>query len=83
MSRIEALLNEFKLAKSAVDGEMLRLWPVGTEIQFTIMHGQRNPSSGTVLSAGWREGYLRVEHHEAKPNSRYAYREVHYSDVLA
>jgi hypothetical protein len=82
MSRIEALLNEFKLAKSALAGELLRLWPAGTEVRFTIMHGQRNASTGTVCSAGWHEGYLRVKHHEAKPNSRYAYREVHYSDML-
>lgn len=83
MSRLEALLNEFKLAKGAVDGEILRLWPVGTEIHFVLMHGQRNPSTGTVHGPGWREGYVRVQHHQAKPNSRYAYRDVHYSDVLA
>jgi hypothetical protein len=82
MSRLEALLNEAALAKSAAEAELLRMHPPGSEVRFTIMHGQRNASTGTVWSAGWRVGYLRVKHHEAKENSRYAYRDVHHSQVL-
>lgn len=82
MKKLERLLTKAKQAQEAAKAELMRMHPPGSEVRFMIMHGQRNASTGTVWSAGWRDGYVRVKHHEAKPNSRYAFRDVHYSDVL-
>lgn len=73
-------------AKSAAEAELLRMYPVGSEIEFTIMPGQVRASSGTVVGLGYSScystGYLRVKHHEAKPRSRYACRDVHHTKIL-
>lgn len=79
---LERLLATVQTATEAVKNELLRLHPIGSEVRFTITHGQRNASTGTVIGIGWRPDYLRVRHHEAKPRSRYAYREVHWQQVL-
>lgn len=80
--KIEHLLLQVKEAQKKAESELLRLYPAGKDVHFTIMSGQRNPSTGRVLGPGWRDGYLRVLHHEAKENSRYQVRSVHYTDVL-
>ncbi|MEY2655318.1 MAG: hypothetical protein RLZZ524_2346 [Pseudomonadota bacterium] len=82
MTKLEYWLAKVRQMQDAAQSELLRMHPPGSEIQFTIKHGQRNASTGTVWSAGFRDGYLRVKHHEAKEGSRYAFRDVHYSDVL-
>lgn len=82
MSTIENLLANVEAATKAAHAEMLRLYPVGAEIRFTIMPGQRNASTGTVACAGHIPGYVRVRHHQAKERSRYAYRDVHHTQVL-
>ncbi len=80
--KLEHLLAQAKLAQQKAEAQLLRMYPPGKDVQFTIMHGQRNASTGRVLGPGWQDGYLRVWHHEAKENSRYQVRSVHYSDVL-
>lgn len=82
VSHMQALLDDLGAIKRAVEEELLRLYPVGTEIRFTISHGQRNASTGTVVGVGWAPGALRVQHHEAKPHGRYRYRDVHYTHVM-
>jgi hypothetical protein len=82
MKKLETLLTKAKEADASVNTELMRLFPVGSQLCFTIKHGQRTPSTGRVHGLGGMRGYLRVQHYEAKPNSRYAYRNVHYSDVL-
>lgn len=82
MNRLEELLAAAEAAKKAAASELLRLYPTGSEVRFFIMHGQRNASTGTVYGVGHDAGYLRVKHHEAKPRSRYAVREVHHTQVL-
>lgn len=80
--KLERLLAQAKLAREKAEAQLLRMYPVGTELQFALMHGQRRPSTGRVLGLGWRDGELRVWHHEAKRNSRYQVRSVHYTNVL-
>lgn len=82
MSKIESLLSKAEQAKRDAEAELLRMYPPGSDILFTIMSGQRNASTGTVACLGHRVGYVRVKHHQAKEHSRYAYRDVHYSQVL-
>jgi hypothetical protein len=82
MSKIKNLLANVEAAMKAANAEMLRLYPVGSDIRFTIMHGQRNASTGTVAGVGHIPGYVRVRHHQAKERSRYAYRDVHHTQVL-
>lgn len=80
----------------ALDEEMHLLkinYPAGTSVQFMIMQGQVNPSSGKVT--GHRINVhctgsspvmvyptLRVKHDQAKPGSRYPYRNVSLSDLV-
>lgn len=82
MSKIERLLASVETATEAAHAEMLRLYPVGSEIRFHIMSGQRNVSTGTVACVGRIPGCVRVRHHQAKERSRYAYRDVHHTQVL-
>lgn len=83
MSKLQLLLAKAQLANEQAGAELLRMYPKGSEISFTITSGQRNASTGTVIGLGWGQpGYVRVEHHQAKPNSRYAYRDVHYSMIV-
>jgi hypothetical protein len=79
---IGTLMRDLEAAKSAVAKELMRLYPPGSEVQFHIMSGQKNASTGKVMSLGYRSGYVRVKHNEAKPGSRYAYRDVHYVDLI-
>lgn len=80
--KITVLLAKVEQARKAAQSELLRLYPAGSHIKFKIMHGQKNASTGTVEGISWRDGYLRVKHHEAKEQSRYTYRQVHYSEIL-
>lgn len=82
MSKLDSLLFALEQAKKAAEVELLRMYPIGQEVRFTIQPGQKNASTGTVLRACWRDGYLRVRHHEAKPFSRYSARSVHHSQIL-
>ena len=82
MSKLLRLLDGANAAKMAVEAELLRLHPVGSEMRFKILSGQRHPSTGTVLCPGYEVGYLRVRHHESKPGGRYQVREVHHTQIL-
>jgi hypothetical protein len=81
MNNINRLISEYKQAKKAVEDEILRQWPKGSEIEFKIARNQKNFSTGTVYDADLHAGYLRVKHHQAKPNSRFLYRDVHYLQI--
>jgi hypothetical protein len=61
--------------------EMGKIYPEGSEIEFFIKFGQKNPSSGTVVHHSPR-GYVRVKHHQAKERSRYSYRDIYLSQIL-
>jgi len=82
MAKIEALLNKASAAKKAVETELLRMYPAKSGVRFFISSAQRNESTGTVLCPGYQVGYLRVQHHQAKANSRYAYRDIHYTHLV-
>ena len=78
---LQHLLAQAEQARKEAEAELLRMHPPGSLIHFSIRRGQRNSSTGTVSSAGFAPGCLRVKHHEAKEYSRYSYRDVHYSDI--
>jgi hypothetical protein len=81
MNNIDHLISEYKQAKKAVEDELLRQWPKGSEIEFKFARNQTKFSTGTVYDVDSQTGYLRVKHHQAKPNSRFSYRDVHYLQV--
>jgi hypothetical protein len=81
-TKIQRLMDKVAEAHCAVNAELLRLYPKDSCVRFLCKHGQRIASTGRVHSIGCRPGYLRVEHHQAKPYSRYAYRDVHYTQIL-
>lgn len=83
MSKLDDLMTEFKAARSAVAHELLRQYPIGAELSFSIRHGQKIPSTGTVVGVGFHPGYVRVKHDQAKRGSRYGHRDVHYSQITA
>lgn len=82
-------MNGLKIASAKLEeaeNKMLaalrHAYPEGSDIEFFIMHGQVNPSTGTVIAHDPRRRTIRVRHHQAKPRSRYGVRDVHYKDVL-
>jgi len=81
MKTLSTLIAKANQARKDVDTKLLAEWPPGTEVQFKIMSGQKNLSSGTVVGAGYDMGYLRVRHNQAKPYSRYWHRNIHYSSI--
>ncbi len=83
MADIAELMQAHKDAIDAVRDELLRMYPIGSTVEFTIMHGQKFPSTGTVIDASRLDvGYLCVEHHQAKERSRYKYRTVHHGSIF-
>lgn len=80
-SRLKRIEAAYEKAKTAFNDALMSKYPPGSAIRFKIMSGQINLSSGTVYSPGWRPGYVRVKHDQAKEFSRYAFRDVHYEDI--
>jgi len=56
LGRVDDLMNQYKAARSAVGAELLRQYPIGTKISFSIRHGQKIPSTGTVVGVGFHPG---------------------------
>lgn len=81
-AKLQPLLADVAAAEDRAVAEMFRVCPPKSKIQFFIMYGQKVPSTGTVVGRGFRPGYLRVDHDQAKPNGRYRIREVHYKQIL-
>jgi hypothetical protein len=81
MNNIEKLISDYKLVKVAIDNELLRIWPIGSEVEFKICSKQVAFSTGTVYGADLNAGYLRIKHHQAKQGSRFSYRDVHYLNI--
>ena len=81
MNTLDDLMDQYKSARAAVGAELLRQYPKGTERSFTIRHGQKTLSTGTVVGVGFHPGYVRMKHDQAKRGSRYAHRDVHYSCI--
>lgn len=48
-NKLIRLSAKLQTAHEDVIEEMRRLWPHGTEIQFTLRRGQRNPTFGRVI----------------------------------
>jgi hypothetical protein len=80
-NKLEELTFNHKQAKIALDNELLRIWPKDSEVEFKIYRKQVNFSTGTVCGSSWDAGCLQVKHHQAKPNSRHSYRDVHYTKI--
>ncbi len=81
MNKIKTLLKKADEALKAVDDELMRMFPPGSRIEFYIMTGQVNPSTGTVIRPGLHSGYMRVRHHQANENGRFSHRDVKYTDA--
>lgn len=82
--KLAKLTERLKEAQAAQVARLKELYPLGSEIAFTIMSGQRNASTGVVASYSSDSlgGYLTVKHDQAKKWSRYSYRTVHPNSVL-
>jgi len=58
---LQKKLARFILAELEIERELRRLYPFGSDVFFTIMHGQQNPSMGEVIGwSGGRHGCVRV-----------------------
>lgn len=73
--------EQMKSSKEILIEAMKAEFPIGCNVNFHIMHGQKKPSTG-IVSAHGGEGYLRIKHDQAKPNSRYSYRTVRFDKVI-
>jgi hypothetical protein len=82
MKSIEKLVSDHKATRLALDNELLRNWPKGSEVRFKIRDGQKTFSTGTIYGLTRNSGYMQIKHHQAKPNSRFSYRDVHYTQIL-
>ena len=86
---IDALLQAHtESLKTAIQNQLSRLrelYPLGSRLNFTIMHGQKNWSTGIVAAyeTSIYGGYVIVEHDQAKPGSRYKYRTVYVEKIIS
>lgn len=83
-SRLKAASIELRAATALQIDALKELYPLNVRIQFHLMYGQKNPSTGRVAGyvASWGGGSLRVEHAEAKAGSRYRFRTVAVDQIL-
>ncbi len=81
MNKINILLDKADKARMAVEVELMRMFPPGSRVEFYIMAGQVNPSTGTVIRPGLHSGYIRVEQHKATKYGRLIHRDVKYTDA--
>ena len=80
MNSLMKLLEKEKQAAAELRAELERQFPKGTRVAFTIMSGQKNPSTGEVI--GYRDhGYLAVHHEQSKKYSRYRVRDVSFASA--
>ena len=81
INEIQIKANNISSANAEMVGALQDAWPLKCKIEFHIQQGQKNASTGSVVGYDPR-GYVRVEHDQAKGNSRYRYRSVHFGSVL-
>lgn len=76
----EALKN----AQACQLARLRELYPLGSQLVFTIMHGQKTPSTGEVIAyqASNYGGHVIVRHDQAKPGSRYRNRTVYLHNII-
>lgn len=80
LKKLKKLKEAESVAGKELKRELERQFPKGTRVGFKIMHGQKNLSTGQVI--GYRDhGFLAVWHEQAKESSRYAVREVLFSEA--
>jgi hypothetical protein len=81
--KLEQLRQRLIETEAAMVRELEKKWPKGSEIAFFIMHGQKKPSTGTVTAhqATIYGGTVTVQHHQAKPRSRYRLRTVYVREI--
>lgn len=63
MSRkqLAAAIERLERAETAMEKLLRRMFPEGTTVRFYIMHGQENPSIGTVIAhEGGRFASVRI-----------------------
>lgn len=82
---LKGLVDKSKKAEAAALARLQLMYPAEAQIEFFIMHGQVNPSTGKVVGYGLSHGrpFLTVLHDQSKPRGRYRYREVSLSMVLS
>ena len=76
-----------KALKAAQELQLERLrvlYPLGSQLEFTVMHGQKTPSTGKVIAyeASNCGGHVIVSHDQAKPGSRYRNRTVYLYNII-
>ena len=71
-------------AEEAQEAWLRGRYPKGVRVEFFIMSGQKTASTGTVVghAASRYGGSVRVMHDQAKPHSRYLYRDVSPDSIL-
>lgn len=58
---IAALITRIEIAENAMQDALERDFPLGSVVEFDIMHGQVNKSTGEVIGyTGGRYAYLRI-----------------------
>lgn len=82
MKDLDVLLSAVQIATQEFNNELLKQFPKGTRVLFTIMHNQRHLTLGEVVSEHSDVGFLHIKHLDAKHGSRYSHRRVHYSNLL-
>jgi hypothetical protein len=77
--KLVKIAEKLRSTKSEMLNSLKENFPEGSKVRFNIKHGQKNPSSGTVIY--WDgDGYLRVRLDNAKPYR--AVRDVHFSSII-
>lgn len=71
-------------AQAAQIRRLRELYPLGSKLAFTIMHGQKTASTGQVV--GYESsafgGHVIVNHDQAKERSRHKRRTVYLSNII-
>jgi hypothetical protein len=80
MTEIHMVHLELKKAQDKMVNILRKYYPTGSSVEFHIMDNQINPSTGQVIGHD-PDGHIRVRHDQAKKNSRYSIRHVHYENI--
>lgn len=71
MTKYEMLADKINVAQAAMRKALEHDYPIGVKVDFYIMHGQINPSSGEVIAhIGGPYALLRVRQNTTKGNVR-------------
>ncbi|MGH6624405.1 MAG: hypothetical protein ACREBN_10550 [Burkholderiaceae bacterium] len=65
--KLRELVAKLEEADTEIMAHLRGTWPVGTDVEVVLMHGQKNFSRGRVVDhVGGRFGYLLIEMLDAK-----------------